>query len=364
MSMADRVRVGVVGTSWFADGFHLPNLVSHPQAVVAAICGRNRERADELATKYAIPNVFTDYQAMIGSGMLDALVVITPDAMHYPIAMAALDAGLHVLCEKALALTAAQAREMYERAEARGVKHMVLFTWRWAPHFRYLHQLIEQGFVGRCYHGHFRYESGYGRDASYGWRFDRQQGTGLLGDLGSHMIDMARWCIGDIVQVSGHLATFVERPGPDGQTLDAANDSALLAVELAGGAHASIHVSAVAHLGERDLDGKLALYGEAGSLELDFSFAGAELRGLRQGETQWQRLPVPDDLWSGADRSAAFIDQVFGLFQTQPIGDRLFVDSILDDRPVTPSFYDGWTAQEVIDAAIASHEQRRWIAIG
>jgi predicted dehydrogenase len=100
--MAEKVRVGVVGTSWFADGFHLPNLASHPRAKITAICGRTRERAEALATKYTIPHVFTDYHAMIASGTLDALVVVTPDALHYPITMAALDAGLHVLCEKAL----------------------------------------------------------------------------------------------------------------------------------------------------------------------------------------------------------------------------------------------------------------------
>jgi predicted dehydrogenase len=98
--MAEPVRVGVVGTSWFADGFHLPNLARHPRAAITAICGRNRERADELAKKYSIEHVFTDYQAMIASGKLDALVVVTPDASHYPITMAALDAGLRVLCER------------------------------------------------------------------------------------------------------------------------------------------------------------------------------------------------------------------------------------------------------------------------
>jgi predicted short-subunit dehydrogenase-like oxidoreductase (DUF2520 family) len=83
--MLESVRVGVVGTSWFADGFHLPNLASHPRVEIAAICGRTRERAAELAAKYAVPRVFTDYRAMIASGALDALVVVTPDVLHHPI---------------------------------------------------------------------------------------------------------------------------------------------------------------------------------------------------------------------------------------------------------------------------------------
>src|SRR5262245_49187467 len=119
--MGEKVRVGVVGTSWYADWMHLPNLKSHPHAEVAAICGRNPERAAEMAGKYAIPSVFTDYREMIEKGRLDAVVVSTPDDLHYPVTMAALEAGLHVLCEKPMALNAEQAREMEEKAKAAGV---------------------------------------------------------------------------------------------------------------------------------------------------------------------------------------------------------------------------------------------------
>jgi predicted dehydrogenase len=357
--VVEKVRVGVVGTSWFTDLFHLPNLASHPRAEITAICGRTREPAEALATKYTIPHVFTDYRDMIASGRLDALVVVTPDALHYPITMAALDAGLHVLCEKALAMNADQAREMYEKAEAVGRKHMVMFTWHWVPHFRYLQQLIEQGFVGRPYHFHLRNEGDYGRDATYGWRFDRRHGNGILGDLGSHAIDFARRYVGDIARVSGQLATFVERPGSDGQSLDAANDSALLAVEFANGAQGSLHVSAVSQQGETSL----ALYGEAGTLELAFSFDGAELRGSRTGDEGWQTLEVPDALWHNVDRTGRYIEQIFDMFKKQPVGNRLFIDAILEDRQIDSTFYDGWKAQQVIDAAIASHEQGRWIAV-
>ena len=199
---------------------------------------------------------------------------------------------------------------MYDTAEATGRRHMVCFTYRWIPPFRYLRHLIEDGFVGRCYHAHFRYEGGYGRAATYGWRFDRQQGTGILGDLGSHLIDLARWYLGDIVNVSGQLATFVARPGPDGHVLDAANDSALVALEFANGTQGTIHVSAVAHVGDRGLSFQAALYGDAGSLELEFDWQHAELRSLRAGEEQWRMLPVPERLWGTADRTAAFEAQV------------------------------------------------------
>jgi len=114
--MAEQVRVGVVGTSWYADLMHLPNLKSHPGAHVVAICGRNGDRAEEMAQKYDIPHVFTDYRTLIAQGQVHALVVATPDDTHYAITMDALEAGLHVLCEKPLALTARQAQQMYDKA--------------------------------------------------------------------------------------------------------------------------------------------------------------------------------------------------------------------------------------------------------
>ena len=126
--MGEPVRVGVVGTSWWADMHHLPTLKRLPGAALTAICGRNRDRAEAMAHKYAIPQVFTDYRAMIEDGNLHALVVVTPDDLHFAITVHTLNANLHVLCEKPLALTAGQARSMYEKAEAGGRKHMVLFT--------------------------------------------------------------------------------------------------------------------------------------------------------------------------------------------------------------------------------------------
>jgi len=226
LNMPEQVRIGIIGTSGWADMMHLPTLKSHPQASLAAICGRNRERAEEMAKKYEIPVVFTDYREMIEKGDLQAVVIATPDDMHYPMVMNALDAGLHVVCEKAMASNVAQAREMYEKAESAGVKHMIYFTNRWVPHFRYVRELIDEGYMGRCFHCHFHSLSGHGRKPS-GWRFDRQRGSGILGNLGSHMIDRARWYMGDIAKVSASLSIFTDPDEESNGNFDAANNSAL-----------------------------------------------------------------------------------------------------------------------------------------
>ena len=146
--MSEQIRVGVIGTSWYADISHLARIKSHPRAELAAICGRDRSRAEEMAGKYGVPLVFTDYRGMIEKADLDALIVSVPDDLHYPMTMDALDAGLHVLCEKPLGLNVEQARAMYEKAEAAGVKHMVSFTNRCAPWYRYLKQLVNEGYSG------------------------------------------------------------------------------------------------------------------------------------------------------------------------------------------------------------------------
>jgi predicted dehydrogenase len=366
--MAEQVRVGLVGTSWWADLMFLPSLKSHPKAEVVAICGRNRSRAQELAQKYGIRRVFTDYQEMIEQGNLQALVVAAPDDLHYPITMTALEAGLHVLCEKPLALNASHAKAMYEKAEAVGVKHMVLFTWRWLPHFRYLRRLIDEGYIERCFHCHLNFLGSYGRAGHYMWRFDGQRANGILADLGSHMIDFARWYIGDIARVSASLTTFVERVGPaEDQPLEPANDSALLLVEFENGAQGSIQVSAVTHTADRGVEQHLSLYGEGGTLHADVVFEGVEngsvIRGARQNEAQFQTLPLPDELWGQVEPPEVLAAVVPGLFMKQAAGSRLFIDGIVEDRPVSPNFYDGFKVQQVVDAAIESHRTGCWVSL-
>lgn len=356
--MMERVRVGVIGTSGYAQVSHLPRIASHPQAELAAVCGRDRDRTTDVGKKYAIPQVYTDYRRMIEQGDLDAVVISTPDDLHYEMAMAALDAGLHVLCEKPLALNAEQAQEMFSKAEAAGVVHMVCFTYRWLPHYRYLRHLIDQGYVGRCYHCRLEYVGGHARQGHGGWRFDRQRASGVLGDLGSHMVDMARWCVGEIMRVSAHLGNYA-----GGTDTGSASDAALLAVELEGGAQGVIQVSAVAHTGEQGQEQRVVLYGDAGTLQVYGSATGAKVRGIRDGEERWQELPIPDELWAGVNREQPFVPQVLELFYRQPVGDRQFVDAILSGTPVSPSFLDGLRVQEVLDGAIAAHEQRCWVPI-
>ncbi|MCC6455347.1 MAG: Gfo/Idh/MocA family oxidoreductase [Caldilineaceae bacterium] len=357
--MRDQVRVGLVGTSWWADQMYLRSLASHPQATIAAICGRNRERAEALAKKYEIPTVYTDYRQLLAHDHLDALIVATPDDLHYPVVMDGLDVGLHMLCEKPMALTLEQAQTMAARADAMRVKHMILFTFRALPQFRYLHSLVDEGYVGRNYHLRLGFLRGDARQANANWRYDAQRSLGVLGSLGSHMIDLAHWYAGDIVRVSAHLASHADRQA--GQAQDRANDSAMLTVEFKSGAQGAIHVSSVANVGERALEQHVILHGEGGTLEFIRHGAGHEqghIRGIRQDEKQFQTLPVPEHYVGEVD-----LHNWLDPFTKQPVGARLFVDAILNDFQPSSTFHDGVKVQEILEAAIESHRKGCWVAV-
>ena len=160
--------------------------------------------------------VHTDYQEMLAKASLDAVGVVTPEDLHHPMVMAAVRAGLHVLCEKPMAFSSAQSAEMLAAVEQAGVKHMVQFTNRGLPHYRYLKQLIDDGYVGEPYHAYFSWPTGWSpaHDVNpYTGPLDAPRAKGAANELGAHLVDVARWLLGDVVRVSASLHTFVHRTG-------------------------------------------------------------------------------------------------------------------------------------------------------
>jgi predicted dehydrogenase len=361
--MAGKLRVGVIGTSWFAETFHLAGLDSHPRAQITAICGRDRAKTEAVASNHGEPVVFTDYGEMIDSGLMDAVVIVTPDDLHREMTLRALQAGLHVMCEKPLARTADDARDMFDAAEAAGRVHMTMFTWRWIGIFAYAHRLIKDGYLGRCRDAQFSMMAGYADELIYGWRFDPGRGTGILGDLGSHMFDLARWYVGDIAQVSGRLTTNVARLGPDGTAMASLNDSATVLLEFANTAQATITVSGASVVGQSP-EVEVRLYGDEGSLKLDFDLINAHVSGRRRDDQSWNELSIPDDL-RGLDGGNPSIMNLPSLapFTNLPVADRLFVDAVLDGRPSEATFEDGWRVQQVVDAVIESDRRHGWVAV-
>lgn len=360
--MGERIRLGLIGTSGFAQ-ILLTILTSCKDAEVAAICGRTRSRADALAGEYQIAQVFTDYEQMIKNGRLDGIIVASPDDLHYPMTMTALKAGLHVLCEKPMASTVAQAQQMLEAAEEAGVKHMIEFSWRWIPHYQYLHRLVADGYLGQGYHYHYRFLGDHGRTTAYSWHFDERRCNGVLGNLGSHMVDLALWLNGDINSVSAHMASYSKRTDPEGVSVTSASESALLTVEFVDGAQGMIHASTVTHTAARGREQHVTLHGEGGSLEAKWHlFGGAEagvvIKGCRHDQNAFQDLTIPDEYLQGTEAG-----DIMAVFQNHLVGPRLFVDAIQQDYQPEPSFAQGVKVQRVLDAAMTSHQTGQRIHI-
>ena len=355
--MQQTVRVGLVGTSWWADAMYLPALADHPLGQIVAVCGRDLDRARAVAETWSIPNAYNDWNAMLESEV-DAVIVAAPNETHYEISMAALERGLPVLCEKPLGMTVAEAHEMADSARQRDATTMVPFTYRFMPTNQFVKQLIADGYVGRPYHLSMRYFAGYARDSAYAWRFDEARaGSGILGDLGSHWLDMARWFLGEVSAVSAHSDCFVDRdPRPDGSSYTQLEDSAVILARFESGASATLEVRAVCWEGTpfgqiHELD----LHGSEGTLHaLNDWDTVQEVRGVRAGERGPAKpLPIPDGAWSGAPRDRVH-DTYRHIFRRTEAMTRGWVTAIAEGRKVEPDFATGARVQELVAAAVTS----------
>ena len=352
------VRVGLVGTSWWAEAMYLPALADHPIGRITAVCGRDLDRARAVADQWSIPAAFNDWTAMLDSGEIDAVIVASPNETHFEITMAALARGLPVLCEKPLGMNVAEAHKMADTAQQLGVTTMVPFTYRFMPTNQFVKHLITDGYVGRPYHLSMRYFAGYARDGTYAWRFDEAKaGSGILGDLGSHWLDMARWFLGEVTAVSANRDCFVDRdPRPDGTAYTQLEDSAVIHARFESGASATLQCSAVCWEGTPfGQIHALDLHGSGGTLHaLNDWNTVQEVRGVRAGEQGPARpLHIPDDAWQGAPRERVH-DTYRYIFRRTEAMTRQWATAIADGRQVEPDFGTGARVQELVAAAINS----------
>ncbi len=366
--MTQTVKLGIIGTSWWVDTMYLPPLRDYDKVQVIAICGRNRKRAEARAAQWGIPHVFTDYRELFDSGLCEAVVVATSNASHYEITMAALAANLHVLCEKPLALTYAEAEEMTEVAEAKKRITLVPFTYRNMPSTRYVKELIDSGFLGTPYHLNLRYYADFGRDGSeYAWRWDMDKaGAGVLGDIGSHFLHLAEWFYGEIDAVCANLGRFVPRPelDSDGNPYTVADDSAMLMLRFANGAHGFVHATALAH--EKTNFGQqheMDLHGSHGTLRNLIDWNDRQIvMGGRAGEETVRELPIPDHIW-GDVRRENVIATYKDVFRKEGRMVREFVDAVAAGEFVQPDFAAGTRIQRVIEAALLSEKRGGWVRV-
>ena len=172
----EEVRVGVIGPSWWVDYWHLAGIKNHPAAEIHAVCGHNDRSAGEVTRKYGVQaRYFTNYEEMLDCVSLDGVVICTPNDLHYPATMAALKRGLHVICEKPIALNAVQAKEMAETAKERERIGMTNFPYRDNPAVIECQRRIASGYVGKILHVSGQYHGGFGLRRSPNWRASRER---------------------------------------------------------------------------------------------------------------------------------------------------------------------------------------------
>ena len=379
MAGAEPIRVGIVGLGGIARAQHVPGYLMCDGVEIAALCDLNEAALREVARICGAPRCYADYHEMLAHEGLTAVDVCTWPDMHHPIAMEALARGKHVFCEKPLALTYPLAREMYQASVAAGLKTGVGFTHRQTPAARFAHRIIASGALGAVYHVVAVYASGR---SDYQWlpatrrRTRAVTGGGPLFELGPHMVDMVRWWTGEeVTAVCAQTRTYVkQRRLPEtGEMVDVdVDDGAVIMTDLSGGGTATFINSSV--FTGRNFDQRVEVYGSKGSLLYDQATpfelrvcVGQEMLdlwsgyglydaryGLHRREEPLPVVPVPTEI----------LDAIPGADQRRLM--RTFVPDFVDairgrERPHLPTFYDGMRAQEVLDAALLSVAERRWV---
>ena len=384
-----RIGVGMVGYAFMG--------AAHSQAwrtvhrafdvpltpAMVAICGRDRARVTAAAVKLGWASVETDWKRLIARDDVDLVDIVTPGDTHAEIAVAALAAGKHVLCEKPLANTVADAEAMAEAAQAaaaNGVRSMVGFNYRRVPALTLARKLVATGRLGTIRHVRAQYLQDWIVDPEFPlvWRLDASRaGSGSLGDLGAHLIDLAQFCTGSLITgVSAVTETFVrERPlvasssGLSGQagtergrvTVD---DAAIFTARFAGGALGSFEATRFASGHKNTM--RIEINGSAGSLAFDFESMNElsfhdhtedpETAGFRRILVTEPSHPYLSAWWPPG--------HIIGYEHTFIHEIRDLLVDIAERRDPEPSFMDGLRVQRVLAAVATSvAESSAWTEV-
>jgi predicted dehydrogenase len=376
---APEIGIGLLGYAFMGKAHtnafkKIPYIMYPPVAVprLAAICGRNKDAVAEAAKRYGYETYYTDWRKMIESDAVQVFDNGGPNNAHAEPTIAAAQAGKHVFCEKPLARTAAEAKNMLDAVEKTGVKHMVAFNYRFVPAIVQARELIESGKLGKIYHWRAVYLQEWGMDPKMpiSWRFQKDvAGSGSLGDLGAHIIDLARFLVGEPKQVMGKTQNWLpQRPDGSGKMVKSDVDDGVVAlIEFEGGALGTVEASRFCP-GRKNFN-SFEINGENGSIQFNL-----------------ERLNELNVFWKGEDPKEtqgfhnALISEGFHPYWTNwwPHGHMLgwehsfvhefshFFDAIVNNKPVDPygaTFADGYRNAVICDAILASAQSGRAVDI-
>jgi predicted dehydrogenase len=347
--MTDKLRVGVIGTG-FGKTTQLPGFQAREDVDVVAICSGQLAKAQAVAQEFHIPNAYNDYRAMLAKEMLDMVSIVTPPHLHKEMTLAALQAGAHVLCEKPMALDAAEAQAMCDAAHSAQRIGMINHEFRYQPWRTYARQLIDDGYIGKPYHINIFQLANFRGDPTrlWNWWSNAAQGGGMLGAIGSHMVDAIRYFVGEPAAICGFVDTQIKQR-PDGAELRpvTSDDNSAFLARLTNGATASVHLSAVTRptIGEH-----IRIMGSDGTLVMH----DGKLFGGKATDTQLNELPIPDTY---KHKHTGLIGPFTVLLNDWVNGVRHGASE------VHPSFEDGLKVQRVLDAVRQSSEGAGWVKV-
>lgn len=355
-----KIGIGFVGTG-FARSAQAPGFNAHAGNALIAVCSGSVENARKMAQEFGIPHVCPSYDELIARDDVTLVVISAPPFLHHRVTMAALAAGKDIICEKPMAMNAAEAQQMAEAAASRpGQLAIIDHELRFNPTWRRLKRLVDEGFVGDLHHLSVTIASGFRHSAQRPWNWWAQKsaGGGLLGALGSHSIDALRWLFGEIEAVVGTVATMVpaRRDAVSGEFRAVETDdycSFLLrfAPKRGKSALGVVTLSAVYASGGKN---QIVIAGERGTIVLDSDETLLAASGF-DGAFEDMSLPdparnvvgVPGNLWARSFYHLA------GATVTALGEGKSSVEG-------AATFQDGWRCQRVIDAIHRSHASQQW----
>jgi predicted dehydrogenase len=319
---------------------------------LVAIAGRNREAVEEAAVRYGYERAVTDWRDLVSDPGIGLFDNGGPNSLHAEPTIAAAEAGKHVVCEKPLGRTADESFEIWSRVAATGVQHMCAFNYRFVPAVRLAREMIEAGELGEIRHFRVRYLQDWGDDPSLDtWRFHPDEsGSGALGDLAAHAIDLAHFLVGDLASVSALVRTFLP-----GRQVD---DAVEAAVEFTSGVIGTIESTRLA-LGRRNAL-QWEVNGQKASLAFDmermnelqvFRADGDRARGFKTVLVSEADHPFWEHWWPPG--------HIIGWGDTFVHELHHFLAAVAGQGEVAPygaTFEDGYRAAEICDAMVRSSE--------
>lgn len=385
--MAKNINIGMIGYSFMGKahsfGYRNVGMFYDLDAlpVMKAICGRNEEMVRAAADRYGWESYETDWQKLVQRDDVDVVDINAPGNWHTEMALGAAEAGKHIFCEKPLANTLEDAKKMLKAVQDAGVKHMVGFNYRTVPAIRLAKKLIDEGKIGDVFHfrGVFLQDWIVDPEFPLVWRLDGSIcGSGPLGDLAAHTIDMALYLLGDIDQLVAQEKTFVEE-----RPLPAETKGTGLAVDAGGEELAKVTVEDATMFLAKFANGALGTFEATRFATGRKNFNTFEINGSRGGirfcledmnRLEYYSRDDGDDVqgWrsilctEGVHEFAAEWwppGHIIGFGETFVNEVAVLMKALAQDEMPTPDFVDGVRCQAVLQAVTDSIAQNAWVDV-